>query len=847
MNERLYQSILDNLPIGVSFAVPDTSSKEVDNFHSLLANKRAHDWELGQMMYRQSDPTSQTSTETALNNLRDAYKRAWQTSKEVEVLSSMCRRTTVKVLKQGEEKLGLLTVTTQLSPNQPQVQRQKQLTEKKEEQGRSKCFFAYLSHEIRTPMNGLIGTVSLLAEDEQLTALQREFVETINSSALHLLMLINDALDYSKLCLSGDGSQKLKITKTTINICSIVYECVSAYVSQARDGGLDFIVRIAPALVKQPFCFGDPLRIKQVLANLVSNAVKFTKKGFVLVDVSLSHSEDLYRSKKRNIVFRVIDTGLGVKPEDRDNIFLPYMQEDSSETKCFSGTGLGLPIARKIAELLGGSLELESSQRSDPPRPIYSHDHLIVPVRSEPMPSTGLHPLYPSPQSVYRDFHRHSGSTFAFHLAMKADISASLSWESPSLHVSQPSECSTPQESLRKIISSPAPMCILLVGLPELLATTVSELFREFGARCKTVDLREGKKLLSKPGCYKHWDVVAIFKGQDDSYLELARRIRRSESIQNSEKVMLLLFAYTPDQVDTTDLDENSWNAYFGLPLQPMLMLKMMARLGEMINKSRENMVLHIEGEQELKKIKEEWKMKKKSELPSRWGLRFLHRNKNSDSIRQRTERLVFLSEKKEQSSMKMRILTKYSFLPKKLKVTSECKWNELTALVVDDNTINRKVAIHMLERMGFRRSKIDLAEDGEEALRKAREKKFDLILMDCFMPRLSGWEASRKLRAEGHRGVIIATTGVASSAEVAECYACGMQDCLQKPLVLDAFRDSLSNAFQSTYGSFSKEDLSQQHDASTSGGPFPLPTSASAPSALSLPTRNKKERNSSL
>lgn len=847
-----------------------------------------------------------------------AHKHSWRTGTEVEVTSPSAASTSylVKPLQLGPETVGILTVVQHptccdaLQNERDELQQVKEQLQKSKELEKSRSrFVADMSHEIRTPMNGLIGMVSLLADDDELTTLQRELVDTMHASSQHLLMLINDVLDYSKMSLAdeaGSTSPKLKITSSPINICSVVHDCVSAYSSQARDLGVDLIIHIAPGIVKHPFYFGDPLRLRQVLANLVSNAVKFTKEGYVLVDVdygrvrrrsAVEYANEADADHLREIVFRVVDTGLGVKREDMDKIFLPYVQEDSREAESFGGTGLGLSIARQITTLMGGSLELESSNRRGRRRSVDPTSSAIqrslstlrsslkLTSSDDAVPSYPTHSLYPCPSPLYEPFTRLSGSTFTLRLPMKMDTSSP---SATSLGAGSPNRL--PVLRMSGDTTSPTiPMRILLVGLPPVLGATTENLLSSFGAKCKSVNEEEARRLLCRSTLYgksssskdlQRWDVVAVFKGHGEGYMELAKRVRKEEKVQAREKVKLLLLAYTSDQIDTKSLEENGWDAYFALPVQPVVLLHILARLRDEINRKAEKTVsrriLQKNEQDELERARKEWQQKNKKTSESdpkreRAGIRsVLRRNKvsfsdNSAEKLPSRDRYVFVEAKEERrqekksegsgkAKVKSKLITKYSFSSAKPKVSANLKMAALTALVVDDNAINRKVAVRMLESVGFKRNKISHAHDGIEALEKAREKTFDVILMDCFMPRMNGWEASEMLRSEGYKGAIVATTGVASATDVARCLKSGMESCLQKPLVLDVFRDTLNNVVNARFANPSPSSSSSSSGSSAEQipsspdpcSPAALPMSASAPSALPVP-QAFKERNRSL
>ena len=210
-------------------------------------------------------------------------------------------------------------------------------------------FFANVSHEIRTPLNGVVGMLKLLRESP-LNDSQKRFVERGILSSDALLSVINDVLDYSKM-----EAGKLEIEDLEFNIVDIVENVVNMFAHIAEEKGLELVCdidRTVPGIVR-----GDPNRIGQVLINLVSNAVKFTdRQGDVIVRVHLEDETD----DSSKIRFEVEDTGKGVSTKEQEQIFEPFHQEDSSTTRQFGGTGLGLGICRQIVELMDGEIQMTS-------------------------------------------------------------------------------------------------------------------------------------------------------------------------------------------------------------------------------------------------------------------------------------------------------------------------------------------------------------------------------------------------------------------------------------------------------------------------------------------------------
>jgi PAS domain S-box-containing protein len=210
-------------------------------------------------------------------------------------------------------------------------------------------FIANISHEVRTPLNGVMGMLQLL-QTSGLSGEQRDYVDTALHSSGNLLRVLNDLLDFSKI-----QAGKLDIREAPFDLAGLVEESLDFFKLQARDKDLELRADIDPSARK--YYLGDAGRIRQILFNLVGNAVKFTDKGVITVEAcELWHPEP----GRNRLLFSVHDTGIGIAEEDLSRIFAPFSQVDGSMTRTYQGTGLGLPIVSKLVRLMGGNCEVES-------------------------------------------------------------------------------------------------------------------------------------------------------------------------------------------------------------------------------------------------------------------------------------------------------------------------------------------------------------------------------------------------------------------------------------------------------------------------------------------------------
>jgi PAS domain S-box-containing protein len=288
-------------------------------------------------------------------DIRELYKRVYETGEPIQAFEyeykpgRFCEITVSLKRTPDGTPTGYVTLSRDTTNRKQHEQELARAKEAAEAASKAKSeFLANMSHEIRTPMNGIIGMTEL-ALSTALSEEQRDFLLTVRSSADSLLAIINDILDFSKI-----EAGKIALDPTAFDLEECISAAMKGLAVSAHRKGLELAFHLDPEVPKE--LVGDAARLRQVLLNLIGNAIKFTENGEVVLQVAVKER----RESELTLHFSVRDTGIGITPEQQLKIFEAFEQADTSTTRKYGGTGLGLAISRRIVQLMGGEVWMES-------------------------------------------------------------------------------------------------------------------------------------------------------------------------------------------------------------------------------------------------------------------------------------------------------------------------------------------------------------------------------------------------------------------------------------------------------------------------------------------------------
>tara|TARA_R110002050_G_scaffold24083_3_gene64278 strand:+ start:36032 stop:39154 length:3123 start_codon:yes stop_codon:yes gene_type:complete len=353
--KELLQMLIDNVPDYIYFKDKNSkyirANKAIADFYKADVNEIIGKSDLDYLPKKIAEKLHKQDLEIFENDVKVINKV--EKLKNLDGKTIWLSTTKVPIKDDSSKIIGLVGISRDVTIVELTKKHFEMAKVKAEEANRAKSLFlANMSHEIRTPMNGIIGMADILSKSE-LDPTQKEYLDIITKSGHTLLSLINNILDFSKI-----ESGKMELETVPINIRSVIEEVADIHIVHATTKTIDLLTYIDPEVPE--FVGGDYIRLKQIITNLVNNAIKFTSTGEVVVHVNyMGITNGIHE-----IQFKVKDSGIGITKENQKKLFKSFSQVDASTTRKYGGTGLGLAISLKLVTLMGGELDLESSSDS---------------------------------------------------------------------------------------------------------------------------------------------------------------------------------------------------------------------------------------------------------------------------------------------------------------------------------------------------------------------------------------------------------------------------------------------------------------------------------------------------
>ncbi|WP_117236352.1 response regulator [Vibrio maerlii] len=631
-------------------------------------------------------------------------------------------------------------------------------------------FLANMSHEIRTPLNGVIG-ISEVLSDTKLTATQRDYVDTIETSSQLLLSLINDILDFSKI-----ESGMLLISPHSTNIKETLYDIASIVAPKAKEKQVDLEVNIDPRLPYRLMV--DDHRLRQILMNFMSNAVKFTSEGTVTLGVKVKR----YNPDNTTLEFSVQDTGLGIDKTQQKKIFEPFSQEDDSTTRQFGGTGLGLAISTQLVELMGGKIQLES-EKGQGSRFYFDvdvkideagqHSHLsqnrAICIVGQESNAIGI---------IEREVQLlcpHSSLSVINQLPDQNDYLDSKSSKPVLLIVeSQDFTLKGKDSALSNLKQAGFPICLVRMFLSDT---------HDFGNSINALINQPiyGSRLLNA------LEQCLIDSPQQDASPDRSanKTILIVEDNAVNQKIAGLHvkragfdFEFANDGQEGVQKYRSN-NAYVAILMDCMMPVmdgfeatKRIRAFEQEIKVEKPIPILALTASILEDDITRCFDVGMNDYIPKPFKSNIL-KEKLNKAINQAKDG----SSNSEQTA---------------IQVPSD---SASKILLVEDNRVNQKVASVLLNKAGFN---LDIADNGLEALNLMKQhNQYDIILMDCMMPVMDGFEASRSIRDFEQQNTLDRTPIIALTASVIDddiklCFDSGMDAYVSKPIKKQKLLDEI-------------------------------------------------------